>query len=257
MIRHSIFVVRPDTHPGPAWQRDRDIETVLDTLDACRFPWWRSIPALTRNPVPPFPFPIDFKSAKDTSGWAGYVSRNHMWLTPNTTRQTVAHELAHVADLTTMGQAMGSPRPWFNQVTSPWRRQLIDMAVYHGGTPPSSIWFPNPFSGAAWEQRPIEAFTVPWTRMFFTDPSYHYPDWRFARSWRWDNHRAVRDVHMERNIVLFNDEQDISRAHLDNVRWAAEHGVVRGDDGGNFNPRQPVTREQLMTVLRQFADVDR
>lgn len=37
------------------------------------------------------------------------------------------------------------------------------------------------------------------------------------------------------------------------VCWAAAHGIVRGYDTGEFRPEQPVTREQLATLLCRFA----
>lgn len=37
------------------------------------------------------------------------------------------------------------------------------------------------------------------------------------------------------------------------VRWAADSGVVKGYDNGNFGPDDAVTREQMVTILYRFA----
>jgi hypothetical protein len=254
-FRYGIFEIRPETFEGPTWQRDAAVQRVVDTLDACSFPWWRCIPALKRvDGPPPFPFPIDWKSSKDTSGWAGYVSRNHMWLTEHANVQTIAHELAHVADLMSLGHSTTLKGPVFNTLTGPYRRTLLDLATFHGeGGPTTDAWMPSGFNHVAWEFRPVEAFTVPWTRIYFKEVKYHYPVWRFAESWQWPSFfdEITQNAIEIRRIQLFKDQANISQAHLDNVLWLAERDLVRGDANGNFNPHSNITREQLASVMKQ------
>ncbi len=40
------------------------------------------------------------------------------------------------------------------------------------------------------------------------------------------------------------------------VAWAAENGVVQGVGGGRFAPNDPITREQLCTMLVRYLDSD-
>ena len=40
------------------------------------------------------------------------------------------------------------------------------------------------------------------------------------------------------------------------VAWAAENGVVQGVGGGRFAPDDPITREQLCTMLARYLDSD-
>ena len=37
------------------------------------------------------------------------------------------------------------------------------------------------------------------------------------------------------------------------VAWAAENGIVNGYSNGNFGPNDPITREQLAAILRNYA----
>ena len=37
------------------------------------------------------------------------------------------------------------------------------------------------------------------------------------------------------------------------VRWAAEHGIVNGYSAEAFGPSDPVTREQIVTILLRYA----
>ena len=37
------------------------------------------------------------------------------------------------------------------------------------------------------------------------------------------------------------------------MNWAAANGIVTGYDAGTFGPMDPVTREQLVTILHRYA----
>ncbi|MBQ9044361.1 MAG: S-layer homology domain-containing protein [Oscillospiraceae bacterium] len=43
--------------------------------------------------------------------------------------------------------------------------------------------------------------------------------------------------------------------YADAVAWARENGVAEGVGGGRFAPKEPVTREQLVTLLWRYADM--
>ena len=42
-------------------------------------------------------------------------------------------------------------------------------------------------------------------------------------------------------------------AHREGVDWCVEHGILTGDAGGDLMLTQPVTRQQLCTILYRFA----
>ena len=42
-------------------------------------------------------------------------------------------------------------------------------------------------------------------------------------------------------------------AHREGVDWCVEHGILTGDAGGDLMLTQPVTRQQLCTMLYRFA----
>lgn len=44
-----------------------------------------------------------------------------------------------------------------------------------------------------------------------------------------------------------------SPAHEAGVEWAVKNGILTGDKAGNLNLSQPVTRQQLCTMLYRFA----
>jgi hypothetical protein len=44
--------------------------------------------------------------------------------------------------------------------------------------------------------------------------------------------------------------------YYDATRWAADAGIVLGDDKGRFNPNQPVTREQMITMLFRYLQAE-
>lgn len=47
-----------------------------------------------------------------------------------------------------------------------------------------------------------------------------------------------------------------SLAHKEGVEWAVEQGILRGNSAGDLMLRQPVTREQLCTMLYRALHVD-
>lgn len=52
------------------------------------------------------------------------------------------------------------------------------------------------------------------------------------------------------------DFHDIGNAwYTDAVRWAAENGIVSGYADGSYGPNDPITREQLATILYRYAQM--
>lgn len=45
-----------------------------------------------------------------------------------------------------------------------------------------------------------------------------------------------------------------SPAHKEGVDWAVEHGILRGSAQGDLMLHDPVTREQMCTMLKRFED---
>ena len=249
MIRHGVFLIRPDTHPGPDSQRKRDVDNVLEVLDDCRFPWWRTIRQLPHPHHNRFPFPIEWNN-KPEGGYLGYVSSRRMWLTVGAPLQTIAHELGHVADLSCLGEYRGEP--WWNHTSSPLRDRLQTMAVHHDPQDHPHGWSPSRLAGIPWQQRPIEAITVPWTAAFFTDRRFHYPQSRFVHDGHtWPDTDAVADAFLQGGSMPFNDVDD-SSTHADGIHWAAEHGLIDGYEDGTYGPHDPVSRGQLATILHRY-----
>ena len=46
---------------------------------------------------------------------------------------------------------------------------------------------------------------------------------------------------------------DLSGTYADAVTWAAEHGYLTGVGGGRYEPARPVTRQEFVTILWQWA----
>lgn len=53
-------------------------------------------------------------------------------------------------------------------------------------------------------------------------------------------------------VAAFDDVAD-SAWYADTVAWAAEHGIVGGYGNGKFGPDDPITREQMATILYRYA----
>ena len=248
-LRVACFEIRPGTHPGPDHARDRDVQRVVDTLAACRFPWYRVIAQLQRNTrTERFPFPIEWND-KPEGGYLGYVSNRRMWLTVNVNVQTIAHELAHVADLGTLGERRG--RPTWNTTLSPARRKLLDLADHHDRRDHPHGWHASSLQNIPWEQLPVEAVTVPWTRAYFNDRRFHYPERRFTRDGHtWPDVDAVKAVFEEVDLMPFTDVDD--SPHRDAILWAYEHGLVSGHDDGTFRPSDTISRGQIASILYAY-----
>lgn len=61
--------------------------------------------------------------------------------------------------------------------------------------------------------------------------------------------QALFDTPMEEGTAMDNTP---SPAHREGVAWCVERGILRGDAGGDLRLRQPVTREQLCTMLYRY-----
>jgi hypothetical protein len=252
-VRHSIFEIRPDTFPDVYGSNARDaaVRRIIETIDASTFPWWRCVHTLRQNNR--FPFPIEFMEPLD--GADGYVSTNRMWLRPGhgmPTYEVIAHELAHVADLATLGTSFG--QPWFNSANSEWRDQLMQAATWQGVEPPKSMsWNPSVLLNLQWNERPVEAISVPFTRAFWNDPKFHYPSWRFAGTWQWHDVEQVKQIFLSRSLQVFTDVPE-EHTHFQAINRLAADGIVGGFPDGTFKPGEPVTRAQLATIITRVLD---
>lgn len=57
------------------------------------------------------------------------------------------------------------------------------------------------------------------------------------------------------NILSYNDAFDILEYAFPALQWACGSGVIRGDDTGNLNPKNPVTRAQFAAMLQRFLEI--
>lgn len=197
-IKVGPFEIRSDTHPSTTHMKVRDIERVVETIEACTFPWEHIVvPNLKQRNR--YPFPIEFEpNARD--GALGYVSSNRLWLAPRRTGvayTTIAHELGHVADLGSLAVNTGGGMSWHSFGSGVWRNNLMDIANHHDLDRRNH---PHAWRVGDWAERVIEAITVPWTRAFFDDPKFHYPEWRFTgRGHTWSDVSKVKDIFLDRN----------------------------------------------------------
>lgn len=66
----------------------------------------------------------------------------------------------------------------------------------------------------------------------------------------WDEFKQLVKSKLEQRVnEMYNDEDKIAKWAFENVKKAKELGLMIGDNDGNFNPKDVVTREQLATVI--------
>ena len=239
MIRHGLFEIRESTHPGPAADRKAAVDMVVAALDDCHFPWHLAKDGLeTRRTVGDgLPFPIEWEP-NARAGARGYVSRRRMWLALHAPPETVAHELCHVADLACFSTS------WFAGQMTDERAALMRMTTHNDPGDHPHSWSPR----VPWHERPIEAITVPFTRAFFNNPIHYYPN-RFSRiGHEWDDVDAVKEIFMAAGSEPFPDV-DPDGTHAEAIFKLAEVGIFLGDEDGNANPRDYITREQEASMI--------
>ncbi|UOF88886.1 S-layer homology domain-containing protein [Fodinisporobacter ferrooxydans] len=57
---------------------------------------------------------------------------------------------------------------------------------------------------------------------------------------------------LEAQLASYHDQNVSVWAHASVLRGIAK-GVMHGDEHGNMNPKEPVTREQLMVILDRLG----
>ena len=67
--------------------------------------------------------------------------------------------------------------------------------------------------------------------------------------------KAVQILGAVRPLYEMEDTMDNipSTAHQEGVAWAVEHGILRGNEAGDLMLSQPVTREQICTLLHRLT----
>ncbi len=55
-------------------------------------------------------------------------------------------------------------------------------------------------------------------------------------------------------VSKFPDVQDTTKYYYVAVKWATKHGIVHGNDAGNFEPDRAITREELAVILKQYTE---
>ena len=63
---------------------------------------------------------------------------------------------------------------------------------------------------------------------------------------------AVRPKYEKEAVKMDNIP---SAAHRENVEWAKENGIIRGNESGDLKLHQPPTREEMCTFLRRIYDL--
>ena len=90
--------------------------------------------------------------------------------------------------------------------------------------------------------------------------TFTHVDTRTTRA-RWDQ-RSGREVAVAgwpgwrpgEELILDNTPDDYAK---EAVAWAVEAGILQGTETGDLMLSQPVTRQQLMVILRRFAKLER
>lgn len=66
-----------------------------------------------------------------------------------------------------------------------------------------------------------------------------------------ERRRAAEQALFDKPVLV--TENVLSSAHKESVEWALEKGILQGNENGDLMLRQPVTREQLCTMLHRFS----
>jgi hypothetical protein len=179
--------------------RDAHMAVLQAVLADNSFPWDLCVPSMQARGA--YPYPIHWIGWEEGAGTGGAgVNPDRLRLRVRPTIDPiqmyafgaiVAHELAHVADLHWLGA--GNPviqhpeHPYAAE--SPRRRALLDAATHlDPGDHPHGWWAHTDHSA-----RPVEGFSVPFTRLFQSNPAY-YEHVIFAHRWP--------DLDQVRSLVL-------------------------------------------------------
>ncbi len=63
-----------------------------------------------------------------------------------------------------------------------------------------------------------------------------------------------KDYQIGGDNMKFNDEKDISAWAKDAVKKVSDAGIMVGDDLGNFNPKNNITREQVAVIIAKLLE---
>lgn len=95
--------------------------------------------------------------------------------------------------------------------------------------------FTKIFAPEVWALKTGEGYTETW--------------WRFThRPKAWETVENICRSRWEATRV-YEDEEQIDDAHKDNVKKAAELGLMQGGTDGKFRPKDNLTREQAATIM--------
>lgn len=75
------------------------------------------------------------------------------------------------------------------------------------------------------------------------------PKWYVDYPGEWESLRARI---LKGEITMDNTPSEWAR---DAVLWAKDLGLIRGDENGNLKLHENVTREELMVILKRYADI--
>lgn len=169
----------------------------------------------------------------DDRPWAGIYlfADNSIHLPPGHDRRTLAHEVAHGID------QIALDRDDRSSILEAWQVDPDPRAWGGGGLPHS--------------RRPSEGFAQ-WFAWWC--------GWReqpFYGPHRWDDPAVAGRIE---GIVMaaadrtspFVDDDQIADVHRPAVLWAAGQGLLQGDGDRNVDPKAPVTREQLASILHRY-----
>lgn len=234
MTRFGIFdLVDPPTRA--------DVDASREVFAAYAFPWeWtvrRNVRATGQAAIPVL--------YRDTDSALGYYDRGRVRVTVDpvdvhgvdTFRRTLAHELGHLIDGTTL--------------THETRREIH--ALMHDGSdtpleacPSGDLWR----SSVPHSSRPIEAFAnlAPhlWCPPYAKGLTRYGPHvFRHA-----DRIGALVMADAETNYPY---DDVAGTTHEDAILWATRHGITHGS-GGMFRPNDPVTRGQVVAMLRRALE---
>lgn len=107
------------------------------------------------------------------------------------------------------------------------------------------------FTDITLSQKEVVDFVSSHKIMIGNDEGEFEPDTQITRAMLVETLRRISKDKTIDKKVTFNDVEE-NQWYTESVYWATSHGYVIGDDKGNFNPNDTLTRQELALILDRF-----
>lgn len=203
------------------------VQAVRNGLARCDYPWERLLPGVYERA-------LRAPRVKFTSipGYGMYRPWDVTLLITDkgsmtSWRSIFLMEIAHAVDYLTLTQA----------------DQMALHTLFHGGDEVHNPWR----TADTYANRAAEAFMYAFMRAFAPTTTEKTTFGHHDIS----DVDTIREIVLRRKIVAFSDID--GHTHQEAIEWAARNGLIKGKDG-KAEPNEPVTRGQLMTILKQYHE---